>query len=376
MKPLFTFLIVLSVLISCKRKDPKPVQNEWIYVTLGDREVHAFNAANGTEVWHSATQKTVATNPVVSDGQVSVFNMDGKLMQFDAKTGSKKNEILLINDYRLNVPGDGFLIANQTIYIGGKYENLLAYNSQTGKSKWQLQYGWNSVVEDPVLVGNTVYYAAMSKLYAVNAETGAIRWVVDQLGQHTRKPFYYQGMVYLSTSHYPIGKLFAFDAATGIKKWESSAVDTGTTLTAHEGMLFIGSEKTKRFYALDANTGQKRWEQAIPSISESSNSYYANNLVYVGGFEHTVYAFDAQTGSPKWKSLEQGSTAGNFSIVVANGVLYTIGKKLKAINPQNGIEIWSSAEIPEQFYGVSTLVVTDSHQKNYYSAQSGMQEVN
>ncbi|PMD90450.1 hypothetical protein BWI97_23530 [Siphonobacter sp. BAB-5405] len=375
MKPLFTFLIALSLLISCKRKDPKPIQNEWIYVTLSDREVHAFNAANGREVWQSATQKSVATNPVVNNGQVSVFNMDGKLIQFDAKTGIRKNEIQLITDYVLNVPGDGFLLAHETLYIGGKYESILAYNIRTGQSKWQLRYGWNSVTEDPVLVGNTLYYAAMSKLYAVNSETGAIRWQVDQLAQHTRKPFYYQGMVYLATSHYPVGKLFAFDAATGIKKWESSEVDTGTTLTAHDGLLFIGSEKTGRFCALDAKTGQIRWNQATPKISVSSNAYYANNLIYVGGFENTLYAFDAQTGTLKWHSTDQGSSAGNFSIVVANGVLYTLGQKLRAINPQNGVELWSSAETPGQFYGVSTLIVTDSNQKNHYSAQSGMQEV-
>jgi len=62
----------------------------------------------------------------------------------------------------------------------------------------------------------------------------------------------------------------------------------------------------------------------------------ANGVVYVGSFDHKLYAFDAVTGEQKWVAL-----TGNIiysSPAVANGLVYvgSVDKKFYAFDAVTG----------------------------------------
>ena len=81
--------------------------------------------------------------------------------------------------------------------------------------------------------------------------------------------------------------------------------------------------------AFDVATGARRWETS-PTVSVASNPAVANGVLFVGGSDGRLYAFDAngvtgcsatpKTCAPLWRS---GTGAAPSSPSVANGVVYT-----------------------------------------------------
>ena len=64
------------------------------------------------------------------------------------------------------------------------------------------------------------------------------------------------------------------------------------------GIVYVGSYD-HNVYALNAATGVKVWTYLIGSIVYSS-SLVANGIVYVGSGGGTIYALNATTGTKVW----------------------------------------------------------------------------
>jgi outer membrane protein assembly factor BamB len=104
------------------------------------------------------------------------------------------------------------------------------------------------------------------------------------------------------------------------QKW---AVTTGDIVFSSpavvNGVVYVGSFDHK-VYALDAATGAVEWTTTTGGAVESSPAV-ANGVVYIGAWDdHTVYALDAGSGATLWTQ-----TTGGYiypSPAVANGVLY------------------------------------------------------
>lgn len=83
------------------------------------------------------------------------------------------------------------------------------------------------------------------------------------------------------------------------------------------GVVYVGSGDGN-VYAFDAATGAKKW---INQTRDSMFSFptVANGVVYVGAGWDNVYAFDAVTGAKKWANHTGGMDS---SPVVEGGVVY------------------------------------------------------
>jgi outer membrane protein assembly factor BamB len=104
---------------------------------------------------------------------------------------------------------------------------------------------------------------------------------------------------------------------------------TMSTCAIHDDLVYI-SELNGRLHCLDANTGQVYWEHHTGNEIWSS-PYYADNKVYLGNDDGTVFVF--QHGKQK-KLLEENAMGGRVRATptVANGVLYVLTEnKLYAI---------------------------------------------
>jgi quinohemoprotein ethanol dehydrogenase len=137
----------------------------------------------------------------------------------------------------------------------------------------------------PLVVDGTIYTTtAWSKVYAIDAATGRVKWQYDPQVPGDRAVFaccdavnrgaaFYDGRVYVGTLD---GRLIALDAATGRLEWSTLTVDlsrpytiTGAPRVAR-GKVFIGNggaELGVRGYisAYDAKTGKLVWRfYAVP----------------------------------------------------------------------------------------------------------------
>src|SRR5207253_852417 len=64
------------------------------------------------------------------------------------------------------------------------------------------------------------------------------------------------------------------------------------------GIVYVGSWD-HNLYALDASTGVKLWKLTTGNRIDSSPAV-ANGVVYVGSDDHSLYAIDASTGAKLW----------------------------------------------------------------------------
>ena len=85
-----------------------------------------------------------------------------------------------------------------------------------------------------------------------------------------------------------------------------------------KGIVYIGSYD-HRLYALSATTGRILWSYKTGYYIYSSPAI-ANGIVYVGSDDRSVYALDASTGAMLW-SYQTGSYVISSPAVV-NGVVY------------------------------------------------------
>jgi hypothetical protein len=126
----------------------------------------------------------------------------------------------------------------------------------------------------PIVVGRTMYVTADREILAIDAATCQEKWRVREEspapGQRVnRGAAYLDGRLYRGTGD---GDVVSYDAATGKKVWTTHLADpdkgesTPAAPIAWNGMIFIGTAGSERYgvkgrvYALDAGTGKRIWE--------------------------------------------------------------------------------------------------------------------
>ena len=180
-------------------------------------------------------------------------------------------------------------------------------------------------------VANGMVYAGSydGKFYALNAQTGAIRWkfatggerrfeakgihglqpknqtIADQFDVFLSSPVVAQGAVYFGSGD---GHLYALDAASGELKWKFKTGDVVHASPAYaDGVLYVGSWDSF-FYAVDAATGKEKWrfhggEDPLihNQVGFQSSAAVVDGVVYVGCRDSNLYALEAATGKEKWR---------------------------------------------------------------------------
>jgi outer membrane protein assembly factor BamB len=110
------------------------------------------------------------------------------------------------------------------------------------------------------------------------------------------------------------------------------------------GVLYVGSYD-HRVYALDSHTGEKLWDFPTGRSITSTPAVH-DGVVYIGSRDHYVYALDATTGTMRWR-FHAPHWVGS-SPAVAGGVVYlesatNFGDRgaVVALDASTGLKIWS-----------------------------------
>ena len=222
-------------------------------------------------------------------------------------------------------------------------ETTLTPSNVSGLNRqWTTALGPGSE-SSPAVVGGTVFVGADdANLYAVNAETGAVRWTATTGAAIVlSSPAVADGRVFIGSSDQ---KLYAFDASTGAQLWNTSTdAPIGSPPTVANGVVYAASDK---LYALDPATGQVRWTADTGGLVEFSAPSVVDGKVYVGGldtetFQGVLRGFDATTGDRLWTTTTFGPIYG-APVVVGNVVYVASGFKVQAFDASTGAMLWES----------------------------------
>jgi outer membrane protein assembly factor BamB len=248
------------------------------------------------------------------------------------------------------VPLDAAL-ATQSVFVGdlngtgtSSPGGLFALNAQTGAVRWS--FAPRALAGTPVLANGTVYIAPEDgNAYAVDAATGTPRWTFQRTGGSANTGFdgytAVEGPVVYVTSDF--GSVFALNTSGGSQKWRvtlTSDLDHIYTAPAvANGLVYVSvGGFDNEVLALDAATGKTRW--TLKGDQEFDGTpLVAGGTVYVGG-GLTLYAVNATTGTVRWRFTTTGDILTRPAF--GNGLVYlgSADETVYAVDATTGTERW------------------------------------
>lgn len=345
-----------------------------IYFGSSNNHFYALNAEAGTLLWKfSSTASFAYSSPTFENNTVYVGGIDNYVYAFNATTGQIK--------WRTGLGTTGIesnaVVVNGTVYVGCNDDYLAAIDAATGIVKWRFYTGSN-ISASPTVGHGTVYFGSSdNNLYALDSATGTLKWkfatgaMINQSG-----PALVNGVVYVGSRD---GNLYAINALTGNQKWRFSAGGISleqSSPTVANGIVYIGSwynisnfSQKGSLFAVDANTGQLVWEK-LQNTGISSSPCVVNGRLYITADDLNLHALDAATGTTLWTKRVLANSA---SPAVSNGIVYVGGGGtgyFYAFDAITGTEKWKFA-VPGGLMTSSPLIVTSPTTADY-SGDSGL----
>ena len=323
------------------------------------------------------TSKTSFTTPVNIDTSWADFGQGAQNTRLNSSentlgSGNVSNLTLkwsaTVGTNNLGSPSPVY--ANGTVYMAGPTGVMVAYDAKTGNVKWQFdpKTGFPNLstpLVDPasglVFFGTLGHQnpGAPSPFYAVDAQTGVLKWTVILPCNEFGEPTLSFHTIYIGTSlnQGTSGTVYALDEVsgkvnwhltTGGGVWRAIAVDTNTQ-TVFAGVGDPGFQ----ILALNATTGAINWQIQVPNSSvdldPGSAMVIANGLVYFSDKNGYVYALHEGDGSVAWATQIAKLSADDVSTpaIGANGVLYvgSLDNYLYALNATTGAVVWKASNV-------------------------------
>lgn len=239
------------------------------------------------------------------------------------------------------------------------------YNPQTTGPTERIRVKWRSeeFTNAPVVADGTVYAGGAGRwangdrvsdaVYALDAETGRRRW------QTSFEDVWFERPAVVGTTVYVFGSedvLYALDTATGEERWRYVDATNVGHLRVADGTVYAGGHD--RLVALDSNTGDVRWQYATDGpvyrpLAVAGGCVFVNDSGEHWPASGTAYlrVLDAETGELVWSyDYPDDCDAAFAAPTVGDGVVYVGGGshdygdgrgRVVALDTATGNERWS-----------------------------------
>ncbi|HRH49816.1 MAG TPA: PQQ-binding-like beta-propeller repeat protein [Panacibacter sp.] len=391
-------IMILSAFISCsKSKETLPgsissssaeedavVTGGMVFMPSTQGILFALDAATGNTVWQYAPYSHFVGTGCVANNIVYTFT-DYPLAAVHALDASTGN-VIWIDTFKTRTysVSSAPVIFKKTVFINIQ-SKIYALDAQTGAIKWQQGLGGVAaagVASTPTVAGGTLYCGTTNSLAALDASNGNVKWSYPTGVVVTSSPCVANGVVYFTGNN---GNSYAVDTS-GILKWVlpqyNDSYYSSASPTYYNGIIYGTTHSypySTILRALDANTGALIWKDSISVYNSSGGAEYADPSYFKGViYERIVdslYAYDALTGNKKWSfylPADPNNSQVSFSgPCTVPGVVYITDREntLYALNSKSGTLLWSfnygGAYYPSPF-------VLLSNGKTYHASISGM----
>ncbi|GHO93201.1 hypothetical protein KSF_032490 [Reticulibacter mediterranei] len=222
------------------------------------------------------------------------------------------------------------------IYLG-LFNQLVKVDKQTHKVLWRFvvrsdpkdgpMFQDPQVHDAPLVANGMVYFTAWTgRMYAVDAQTGLLRW--ERNFQADLGPLKMANdILYISAGLHVPGSLsdsiYALDPADGTTKITYKM--KGQIMGIFDGIMYVNGGAT--LIAVKVSDGSQIWATAIDAKGQqrfNTNIYLKNGKLYassMGPRDSYVYVIDPQNGKIVWLSLMTNSIVGDM-VVDENGRIY------------------------------------------------------
>lgn len=325
-----------------------PIVNDGtVYIGSEDGNLYAIDEKTGKTNWKFKTGGAVHSSPAIFKNMVYIGSFDGYYYAIDTKTGHLKwkfktggeqwsGEISFLGmkpvdrymedlwDFFLSSPVINPDKQNPSVFFGSSDGNVYALNANTGQLKWKFE-AKGSIHCSPVLYENTLYIGSWdANLYAINMETGKVRWQFETGKQTGFKGIQStvavaNGLVYFGARD-PF--LFAINAETGKLVWKYDAAYSwiiSSPVVAND-VVYVGTSDTYALLGLDAKTGKELFKFKANGYVYSSPAI-VGETAYFGDFTGNFFAVNTKSPSKEWNSFATENRKAFASEVLNNNLL-------------------------------------------------------
>ena len=316
-------------------------------------QVHAMDAASGEILWSFPSNTkggygTFLVSPAVGENLVIVASQTitgGFFSQrkhvvwaLDRETGREVWKY----EGAAGQYVEGGVVEGGLFVIGNGDGNVYALDAESGALRWTHKTG-HRVWSTPLIVSDVVYVGSMDRhVYALNLSDGEVIWEFATNGAFASTPAWRNGTLYIGAFD---NNLYAIDAQTGTEVWRLSGENWfwGSPVV-HEDTLYT-ADVNGDIYALDAETGEEIWHQSLgvpvragPAVAEDGATLLVSSSQSGG-----LYAVDTEDGFVLWTRESGEGQALSTPVVNGSVVIETLiyaPHRVKAMHVENGRDIW------------------------------------
>ncbi len=288
---------------------------------------YAFDITTGKEKWGKSLTGSVTTSPVISNEMVYFCTDDGFCYGADKNTG-REHWVLSPAQRNLNASNcnkcalrfSQHIVDNSILYVGSLDHNLYALDAQTGVIKWSFHTG-NSILNAPTISNGKIYLGSNDgKIYVIDAQTGIelLSFSIPPSPNNNSEPGIYATPLIDSTTIYAVnGSLLALDIHSGNIRWRFSSQSPLGQIIGNPSMFenSIITPTMDAIYAINKTTGEPIWEFSHIKGSVFFSPVLENGKIYFGDSSGYLYIINAKTGRQVRKynmSLLDLSSYSNF----------------------------------------------------------------
>ena len=192
--------------------------------------------------------------------------------------------------------------------------------------------------------------SATGHLFALNQIDGSFAWIASISSESLSPPKVDNDLLVVQTID---GKVAAYDASDGSKRWEYAAkipplTLRGTSTPAVFEDIVIAGFSNGRIAFITRDDGLAAYEQIIgvpEGVSDleklvdlDGEMAIENNVLYIAGYQGRLIAIDLRAGEILWE--KEASSLVGVSVGFGNVYLISADGKVIAYNGTNGREVW------------------------------------
>ena len=377
------------------------VNDEWRFVSseVSKDYPNLMLGENLKEVWSvsigkgDSKKKRLVTDPIFFNKKIFTLDVNSIASAFDAEGRLLwRKDLTPPGEKSGDIFGGGFTFGQDQLFVTLGYGFLLSLDPSTGEENWSQRLigaGNNTQIFNDGLV---FLVSGDSKVWAIDADKGRVKWTVDAIGNETNLisnnapavsdkyavfglgngeiyvTFKRGGYVLWSSSlssrndgrvvsaiddivASPViigrnvyaadgsGKVVSLRIENGERNWTAPFGSSGNFWIAGKSLFFISD--TNKLVRLEMKTGKTVWSTELPSFSQTrvlrskkSNQHHgpiiAGSQLIIASSDGYVRFYDPKTGEQRSKlKIKAGATA---NPIVVNETLYLITQdgKLRA----------------------------------------------
>lgn len=251
--------------------------------------------------------KALGLLPLVTQQQIVAVSNDGKLLAFDADSGSRQWRTDVGHSVAAGVGGDGKVVA-----VGSENGLLMVFDATDGELLWTYQLSTEIMAAPTVAGGLVVARAIDGQVTALDASNGNVVWkqyigVADLSIRGNARSLFFDGVLLFTNGK---GRLTLLSAADGQPVFEAPIVrgrgmtavqriaDLLATPTLRDGKLFVSAYRHKTL-AIDLQNGGLLWES---ELATAQDLFADNRLLYIVDKNSVIYALDLRNGKAVWQT--------------------------------------------------------------------------